>query len=198
MIARLLIALAGPSLSACFITIHAPADGSRSYPLRAIEVQVFQRDDEGAYRPYTRPVRYEAEFACHSRGGFDELLRREPGNASSGRFSLPYPSDCGDESALNLAIMPGFQHCQAGRIHRDQLRVVEGGSALDVTIQCDSLMRIAKLQALPLLGCHERATTIERTATGSFRVTGCGRSIELWCQAAEASRDVACEHGAVY
>lgn len=197
MIARVWIVLAGPSLSACFITVQAPADGVRRYELRALEVQVFARDDEDYYAPYEQPVRYEAQFACHSRDGSGALLRNQPGSADVGRFSLPYPADCSDASDLNLAILPSFEHCQAGHIHRDQLTLRDGLAAVDVTIQCDSPTRRVKLQALPLLGCHERETTIERSASQAFRVSGCGRSIEISCQPTVAGHDFRCEHGQV-
>jgi 3',5'-cyclic AMP phosphodiesterase CpdA len=191
MIPRAWLPLLGAPLCACQITLQAlPVTMPET---RTIDVRVFQRDDEGDYRPYLRGVRYAALFACRTRSGNESLRERMPGDASAGFFSIAFPSACVDSADLTLDVLPGFEHCQAGHTHVDALTLRAGRATVDVTVQCESPARRAQLEALSLLACHERATSVQRSGGRGYRVSGCGRSIELWCNDSLTP----CEHGRV-
>src|ERR1700712_1016963 len=139
---------------------------------------IVQRSDAQDGRAYGFPVEYEASFTCGEATHYYNRTKR--GAAGTGRLKVYAPSDCERPLTFGAIVRPlNTSRCRSTPVGPAAVANRLFTGQLIVSMQCNSAIRSAKLQAVPILECYESETAIVSTSAYSYRAEGCERSIEL-------------------
>lgn len=178
-------------LSACWQHSTTTPRARDSEP--GLQLQLHRIDDQGDDRLYLYPVDYRAWFSC---GASDHHLsyREAHGAISSGELILQPPFDCDRPASFDANFWPlNSQRCSSKHIGPVDVGAYRFTGLLVVKLSCESAMRSAKLQALPILDCDETATAIARTGPQTFRAEGCGRHVDMLCDGDPYGEEYFCD-----